>query len=273
MSSLPHDFEDRSLQPPSAREPARQADTPSEASPEPASAPAAADRADPPEADEFGLLDVIEAFTAMRHEWKTQTRESRQLAETIAQAVERVDMASRANPPAVVNAPAVVNSVDGDSESRRLAETIAEIEFTVTRALEVASRYSAETADRDDPSKSPVALLDDRFRQLSPWQRWLAGPWHRQVLQWLESRTRKPERADALQEGLALMHRRVAKLMQDCDIRREDVVGESFDAERMNAVDAVEATGLPRGQVVEQLRPAYTWKGQRLKFADVRVAV
>ena len=33
---------------------------------------------------EFGLVDVIEAFTAMRHEWRGQTREGRELAAAVA---------------------------------------------------------------------------------------------------------------------------------------------------------------------------------------------
>ena len=38
----------------------------------------------------FGLVDVIEAFTAMRHEYRGQTREGRELAESVRSAVERI---------------------------------------------------------------------------------------------------------------------------------------------------------------------------------------
>ena len=39
------------------------------------------------EEPQFGVIDIVEAFTAMRHEWRGQTKESRQLAEQIQAAV------------------------------------------------------------------------------------------------------------------------------------------------------------------------------------------
>jgi molecular chaperone GrpE len=43
--------------------------------------------ADPPQ---FGAVDIVEAFTALRHEWRGQTKESRALAAQIEGAVARI---------------------------------------------------------------------------------------------------------------------------------------------------------------------------------------
>ena len=66
--------------------------TSSELNPNSSSPDAADSRVDAvatePEAPQFGLLEVIEAFTAMRHEFRTQSREQRPLADSITAAAE-----------------------------------------------------------------------------------------------------------------------------------------------------------------------------------------
>ena len=45
---------------------------------------------------QFGLLDVVEAFTAMRHEWRTQSKQNRDLAQSMQASTElltRLDIA------------------------------------------------------------------------------------------------------------------------------------------------------------------------------------
>lgn len=229
--------------------------------------PAAATAAD------FGLLDVVEAFTAMRHDWKTQARESRGLAETVLQAVERLEQLARTRPePPPAAAPA-----DGASEARSLAESLAELDYTVERAVTAAARTAREqSVSPAETLRRAADELQSRFASAGWFRRWRSSVWQRAVAEWLraEAARLQPESsaADPLLEGLLMMRERVRRLLADRGIERQEVTGQMFDAERMHAVDAVDAPGTPAGHVVEQLRPAYFWKGKRIRDAEVRVA-
>lgn len=235
--------------------------------------------------DSFGLLDVVEAFTAMRQDWKTQVRESRVLLEAVQQALGRIDELSRSGQGVALGG----RSEGAANESRALAEALAETDFTVERAVSTAERaLSADRGERGAPAfdnseqRAPAAdtllrEMERRFAQLGWFRRWLAGAWHRELCDWLQAEAAAGEPApapqgDPLLEGLLMLRERVRRLLNDCGIERLDMEGLPFDPDWMHALDAVASPGVPPGQVVEQLRPAYAWNGKRIKYADVRVA-
>jgi molecular chaperone GrpE (heat shock protein) len=77
---------------------------------------------------------------------------------------------------------------------------------------------------------------------------------------------------DSTRKGLELLHSRLIRLMQQCEMERVDVLGKPFDPETMHAIDRIEAESVPSGHVAEQIRPAYLWRESVLRFADVRIA-
>src|SRR5262249_54713870 len=48
--------------------------------------------------------------------------------------------------------------------------------------------------------------------------------------------------------------------------------GTPFDPERMEVREAVENSGRPAGEVLEEVRRGYLWRGRVFRFAQVRVA-
>ena len=82
----------------------------------------------PDEVPQFGALDIVEAFTAMRHEWRGQTKESRELAEQIQAATAKLgDLEAK------LLAQVAESSTD---EARTLAKLVADTDHQLTRAVQ-----------------------------------------------------------------------------------------------------------------------------------------
>jgi molecular chaperone GrpE len=48
--------------------------------------------------------------------------------------------------------------------------------------------------------------------------------------------------------------------------------GQPFDPETMEAIEVVEGSGRPGGEVVQEVRRGYVWRGRVFRYAQVRVA-
>ncbi len=49
-------------------------------------------------------------------------------------------------------------------------------------------------------------------------------------------------------------------------------VGQPFDPERMEVLEAVGGTGRPANEVLDEVRRGYLWNGRVFRYAQVRVA-
>lgn len=210
-------------------------------------------------APEFGLVDIVEAFTAMRHEWRGQTKESRAVKEAIEQAATVVQG---------LEGKVLARLVDRDTDdARALAESVAEIDHQLTRSIETLARTNAA---RDGRRAEVAHAVQRYFDGLSPWKKWGARPLFAFTLDMLRAAEEPPE--NPLAEGLELMLGRLRRTMREHDIERVDTLGQEFDANRMNAVGTVPSADVPSGRVAEQITPCYLRLGQVLRFADVRVS-
>ena len=83
----------------------------------------------------LGAIDIVEAFTALRHELKLQVRTGRELQQRLGESVPRIEssLASRPN---------ASGSTSVSDEGRRLAEAVAEIDEALERAVETFSLKS-----------------------------------------------------------------------------------------------------------------------------------
>lgn len=236
----------------------------------------------------LGALDIVEAFTSLRHELKSQVRTGRDLQQSLDERLqhieqrldEQVALVSR-----IESAPPVPQALAtalGDqrllAESRQLAEALAEIEENLERAVETLRSPL-------DVPPNPLAELLVQFDQTvaaAPWTgKLLARPLLARLRGLIESGLREPastnadparERLEVSGRGLELLLQRVHRLMEGCEVVRQDVLGQAFDAETMRAIDVVSADSVPSMHVAEQLRPLYLWQGQILKYANVRLA-
>ncbi len=229
-------------------------------SPEPSNEPRGDDlsQGEPPQ---FGALDIVEAFTAMRHEWRGQTKASHALAEQIQQAVgslQSLDERSRA-------ASAVSKQVA--PEAKQLVLLIVETDHQFSRAVAAIALWEANQRLREAAAAQAV---EQQIAALSPLARWFARPLSA-LLAGQRSAQAPADMHPAL-DGLNMVLARLRRMMHEQGIERLDVQGQAFDADTMHAIGTVASTACPPGSVAEQLSPAYRWQGRLLRFADVRVA-
>jgi molecular chaperone GrpE len=223
-----------------------------------------------PETDEgavprLGLLDVIEAFTAMRHEWRGQTRESRALATAVESAADRI---CQLDEKLVAGFEAAADAA-GNEVAQGLAEAIVEIDVHLSRAIDAAV---SATSSRDETDlASQRQAVRDLFAKQNFIRRWFCRPFLQGVLRVMEEAQAR-RAVDPTSEGLQLLVTRVRRLLSDQRIDRLETLGMPFDAEKMNAIEAIHAAGRPRGHVIEQLSPAYAWRGRLLRYAEVRIS-
>jgi len=211
---------------------------------------------------EFGLTDVIEAFTALRHEWRGQVREGRELSNAVVASVERIQQLEN-------RLTAQLAVATSDDMISNLVHLIVDIDAHLSRAVDACVRYDAV---RIRQPAEPAAAIRDAFEKQNFLTRWFSRPFLLKSLEILDANASQKSPANPAMEGLQLVVSRLRRMMAERDIKRVDVTGKPFDAEIMNAVSVLESGQYPPGHVVEELSPAYRWRGQLLRFADVRVS-
>jgi molecular chaperone GrpE len=77
---------------------------------------------------------------------------------------------------------------------------------------------------------------------------------------------------DSLVTGYNMGLQRLERTLQGQGLEAIPAVGERFDPEMMEVVEAVPESGRPAGEVLEEIRRGYLWKGRIFRYAQVRVA-
>lgn len=212
----------------------------------------------------LGAMDIVEAFTALRHELKLQVRGGRELQQSLLESVQRLEQKVATPPVAVVATSA--------PESRKMAEAIADIEESLQRAIESIVKKPAAARTEDN-----LLTRFDEMVSKAPWiAKAFAGKWLEDLRATLAHSITSEVPSDAVQDsnhrGLELLLARVHRLMKQCEIDRVNVLHQAFDAETMNAVDMIVDPTVPSTHVAQQLRPLYRWRNMTLRCAEVRIA-
>ncbi len=76
----------------------------------------------------------------------------------------------------------------------------------------------------------------------------------------------------SLVTGYRMGLQRVERALQQAGLEPIVAVGSPFDPERMEVLEAVGNTGRQPGEVLEEVRRGYLWRGRVFRFAQVRVA-
>jgi hypothetical protein len=153
--------------------------------------------------------------------------------------------------------------------------------------------YSAsETEVNGEP---PLPL--DHVRPDTPWwRRWLAGSsdqgaWRKEIEKTLASwrahadQARETQRRawnqalgqvrqalDSLFTGYAMGLQRVERALAQHGLEPIATVGQAFDPEEMEVIEAVPDSGAAAGNVLDEVRRGYLWNGRVFRYAQVRVA-
>jgi len=237
------------------------------------------------------LSTLLREFTALRHEVNLQTKAARAQAEQNAEALRRTQQALDALEAERADA-ARRQRGDADEQLRPLLRTLTEL----YDALAVAGRQTQrlrETLSAEAAAPPPAAKEEEPEPppgRRSWWARWLGGaaaatqPWHAARLERERSARLAAERRLAataerlgaalasLLAGYAMSLQRLERAMRQHGLEPTEAVGQPFDPERMEVLEAVAGSGRPSGEVLEEVRRGYLWNGRVFRCAQVRVA-
>jgi molecular chaperone GrpE len=214
---------------------------------------------------QFGLIDLVDAFTAFRHDFRTQVKESRATNEALQELSRQVTevvggLQQVAAGRVEDNVPASVDT------TAQVAMTLIDFDIQWTRAVDAAVRYGQHIQKRQE---LPAQTFADAVAGLSTWQRWLAKPLIKRYQAIVPT---TDENASAMTDGLVILLSRLRQVLTDYQIERIDTLGQPFDAELMRSIGSVDDATVPAGHVAQQIAPGYRRHGKVIRYADVRVA-
>jgi molecular chaperone GrpE len=217
-----------------------------------------------PPRPELGLIDLVEEFTALRHELKLQTKSGRglldQVESTTAALRQAIELFRSVEPK---EAQAVW------SAGKALAEALADLDEALDRGRRTIEK--ARTWLVEESAAALRAALEERFGRQSWLRRRLIGGYHQEVLEavWDAGQARR-ELFDSLLEGYGLIQNRLARVLRSEQIERIPGEGHPVDPQRMTVIEVVDDPSRPPGTVAKELRRGYTWKGRLLRYAEVQ---
>lgn len=218
------------------------------------------------ETREVGLFQLIEEFTALRHELKLQTRSSRGLqeqGESLLGALQQAIEQFRAVEPKEAEA--------ARAAGQPLALALAELDEALERGRLGFKNGIQRLANDAVPALQTA--LDAAFARSSWIRRRLLKSYHAKVQEIVERHGRADrELAETLLEGYGLIQKRLQRALQAERIHAVECLHRPVDPELMTVVDVVEDADRPAGVVVEELRRGYTWQGRLLRYAEVRAS-
>jgi molecular chaperone GrpE (heat shock protein) len=214
-------------------------------------------------APQFGLIDVIEAFTALRHEYRSQIKETRALSEQLEKTANRIlGLESELS---AAGRSSANGQAEESGQSERFAAALMELDIQLSRAVDAAL---VEEEFQQSRRKARSEAFERSINGLSRFARWSARPIIETIRQQEEI---DRETSSTVAQGLAILKAKLQETLQDYDIERIETYGTPFDAELMKSFGVVSDQGLPSGHVFQQLSPAYVRNGKVLRFAEVRV--
>lgn len=211
-----------------------------------------------------GIFQVVEGFTALRHDLKLHTKTARQFCEEVRAAVDRLDAATHELREAESAA-----DQRADEAVRPFVEELMDIEELVSSALQ-----SAGDALRVAHRNLTVQLeteINAEFERLPRWRKPLVAPWHRKVRTIVGGPVEENPSNRAVIDGLTMVRSRLHKSLESVGIERINCLGMKYDPESMRAVEVLDEKGREAETVVAELRPGYRYRGMVFRSAEVCV--
>jgi molecular chaperone GrpE len=207
------------------------------------------------------LHTLVGQFTALRHEVNLQTRATRNQQEQTAESLSLLKEALEA-----VEQPA-------DEDQQRpvlkglvdLYDALALARREMERARETVSQ--ASRTDEPIPDVPPPSFWERVFGR-SP----ELAAWRQRFLDQQEERKRLRSLVESVVTGYTMSLQRLDRLLEQLGLEPMRCAGQPFDPERMEVLEAVADSGRSSGEVVEEVRRGYLWRGRVFRFALVRVA-
>ena len=215
-----------------------------------------------------GLYQLVEQFTALRHNMKLLTKAVRGTEER--------------NEATLLSLQAAIEQFRGvklkeeqaaDKAARPLVEVLVELDESLQRCRSVIERAKRRLLeDVNAELEEGRNRLDELFRTQPWWRRRLCRPWHEAARKLYSHHAADTYRNifDSLLEGYDLIENRLRRTMQQRSIVRMQCLGERADPNRMTVLEVVSDPSRRPGTVIEEVRPGYCWDGRVLRFAEVK---
>jgi molecular chaperone GrpE len=210
-----------------------------------------------------GLFKLVEEFTALRHDVKLQAKSTRGLQEQaesllagLSRSIEQFQSVRTREEEAVRDA------------LRPVLEALVDLDVSFDRG-----RLAAEAARgrllEDAPWSEVIAA---QFAALPRWRRWWLGSLRESLTRAVQQSAAESWTAtlNAQVDGYRLIQNRLRRLLAQQEVERLLTIGRAVDPNCMTVVDVSDEPSLPPGTVLEELRPGYCWRGQVLRYAEVR---
>lgn len=241
-----------------------------------------------PEGEPVDLHTLVSQFVALRHEVHLQTKAARAQQEQSAEALRQLGQA--------VDALRQAPRPDGDEAVRPLLKTLIDLHD----ALSLASREVQRVSEAMEPllgqvSTEPAPAAPKPPAEPTPapsfWGRLFGrqqeadtiGLLRRELAaererfeagrrQGREAAERVRQFLESLIGGYTMSLQRLERALQQSGLEAIPAAGQPFDPELMEVVEAANGTGRPPGEVLEEVRRGYLWRGRVFRYAQVRVA-
>src|SRR5262249_37754926 len=107
-----------------------------------------------------------------------------------------------------------------------------------------------------------------------------SAEWRASVMSTLQAREQKTRQAlhhitqtlESLLAGYAMGLERIERVLSRFEVEAIAGEGRRFEPEEMEVLEIVTGTSQPEGNVIEEVRRGYRWRGRVLRCAQVRVA-
>jgi molecular chaperone GrpE len=224
------------------------------------------------------LHTLLGQFTALRHEVNLQTRAVRgqqeQNAETLQQLAQALQLLQQQRQEADRQ-----NEAARDEQVRPLLKKLVELYDALAPAEREVQRVCDAVLPELDQlvGPSPPAAAPPRR---SFWARLFGGRDAPPVDGSAGENGRRVQAAverirqvlGSLRTGYTMSLQRLERALAEQGLEPIPSAGQPFDPEQMEAIEVVAAAGRPGGEVIDEVRRGYRWRGRVFRYAQVRVA-
>jgi len=229
-----------------------------------------------PAREPIDLHTLLAQFAALRHEVNLQTKAVRAQQEQNAQTLAALEQALPGGSEEYqVNEEATRDQINAlieihDALSLAAREARRCRESVLPSLAELGEDIGSENREAAKPRAGILARLLGGAAQRDPGEREPA------LRQQLERARQAASQARGILEslitGYTMSVQRVERALQQHELEPISCVGAAFDPERMEALEIVSSSGRPSGEVIDEVRRGYQWRGRVFRFAQVRVA-
>lgn len=214
--------------------------------------------------EEFGIIDLVEEFTALRHEVNLQTKSSRGLSEqteTLLSALRQAIEHFRSVEPR--------ESQAAWTAGKALAEGLADLDEALVRGQREIERARHQIALLS--VRALETALNDLHRRRSWLRRRLLRRYHNQIIEIVQhDGLSRDELFQSFLEGYGLIQKRLRRVMAAEMVNWIPCEGLPVDPELMTVLEVVDLPDHRPGTVIKELRRGYTWRGRVIRYAEVQ---